>query len=263
MRLRTQPSPIVHRIVLQEFYFSRLLLFLNKYHLVPFMDGCEENVVSDHAIAQEASLFAREREDEGEQKPNFKQLTAMQKNSGKFESRKVHIPFHRHTPLKNNWTKIYKPIVDQMKLQIRMDRKTRTVQVRTSQFTTDSAAIQKADDFLKAFMLGFDVDDAVALLRVDDLYIDSFHITDVKRLNGSNLSRAIGRISGKDGKTKFAIENSTRTRMVIADASIHLLGSFINIKIARDAICDLIMGSPAGKVYTQLRKTSARTFERF
>jgi hypothetical protein len=32
--------------------------------------------------------------------------------------------------------------------------------------------------------------------------------------------------AGKAGKTKFAIENATRTRIVLADSKIHMLGSF-------------------------------------
>jgi rRNA processing protein Krr1/Pno1 len=31
-----------------------------------------------------------------------------------------------------------------------------------------------SQDFVRAFCLGFDVDDAVALLRLDDLYIQTF-----------------------------------------------------------------------------------------
>jgi RNA-binding protein PNO1 len=44
---------------------------------------------------------------------------------------------------------------------------------------------------------------------------------------------------------------------------VHILGSFTNIKLARDAIVDLIRGSPAGKVYGKLRTVSARMNERF
>lgn len=93
--------------------------------------------------------------------------------------------------------------------------------------------LNKAHDFLKGFMLGFDINDAIALLRMDDLYIESFEIKDVKRLSGDHLSRCIGRITGEKGKTKNSIENSTKTRIVVANTKIHILGSFANIKLAR------------------------------
>jgi RNA-binding protein PNO1 len=155
------------------------------------------------------------------------------------------------------------PIVEFLKLQIRFNTKNRSVELKTSSDTEDAGAIQKGQDFIEAFMMGFEVQDAVAMLRLDDLYVDAFLITDVKTLRGDHLSRAIGRIAGQDGKTKYAIENSTRTRIIVADQKIHIMGSFANIKLARDAICNLIIGAPPGKVYNQMRNVSRRLNERF
>ncbi|KAL8790529.1 MAG: hypothetical protein Q9213_000551 [Squamulea squamosa] len=179
------------------------------------------------------------------------------------ETRKVLVPPHRMTPLKSSWSKIYPPLVEHLKLQVRMNVKGKAVELRTSECTTDAGALQKGEDFVKAFTLGFDVDDAIALLRLDDLYIETFEIKDVKTLNGEHLGRAIGRIAGKDGKTKFAIENASRTRIVLADQRIHILGGFKNIHIAREAVVSLILGSPPGKVYGNLRTVASRMKERF
>lgn len=70
------------------------------------------------------------------------------------------------------------------------------VEIKTTDKTEDSGAVQRAADFVHAFILGFEVADAIALLRLDDLYIESFEIKDVKTLKGEHLSRAIGRLAG-------------------------------------------------------------------
>jgi len=181
----------------------------------------------------------------------------------KNEYRRIPVPRHRYTPLKQNWEAILKTLVEHMKLQVRMNTKRRAVEMRTSKLTEDVGAIQKGADFLKAFMLGFDLQDAVAVLRLDDLYLETFEIKDVKTLHGDHMSRCIGRICGEKGKTKYAIENATRTRIVVADSKIHILGCFSNIQFARDAVCSLILGSPPGKVYSKLRTVSKRLAERF
>lgn len=173
-----------------------------------------------------------------EGRPNFPPSKNVQK-SAIVETRKVLVPPHRITPLKASWSKIYPPLVEHLKLQVRMNVKSRAVELRTSKHTIDTGALQKGEDFVKAFSLGFEVDDAIALLRLDDLYIETFEIKDVKTLNGEHLGRAIGRIAGKDGKTKFAIENASRTRVVLADQKIHILGGFKNV-----GLTDMIPFSP-------------------
>jgi len=184
------------------------------------------------------------------------------KSDNQVDVRKIAVPANRYTPLKENWTKLLQPVVEHLQLQMRFNLKTRNVELRLSPETQDIGALQKGADFIKAFILGFDVDDAMALIRLDDLFMETFEVTDVKPLKGDHLGRAIGRIAGKGGRTKFTIENVTKTRIVLADKNIHILGSFQNIQMARTAVCNLILGSPPSKVYGNMRALAARATER-
>ena len=59
-----------------------------------------------------------------------------------------------------------------------MNTKKKCVEIKTSEHTVEKMALSRATDFVKAFMLGFDLNDAIALLRLDDLYIESFEVKD-------------------------------------------------------------------------------------
>lgn len=58
------------------------------------------------------------------------------------------------------------------------------------------------------------------------------------------------------------VEKLKLTRLATFYSKIHILGSFQNIKIARDALVSLILGSPPGKVYAGLRTVGARMRQR-
>merc|ERR1712217_526725 len=143
--------------------------------------------------------------------------------------------------------------VENMRLAIKIDFKTRNIEIKKKAHTEDVRALQRAFDFVDAFIKGFEIRDAIAILRIDDLYVECFEIKDLKTLKGQHLNRAIGRLIGKSGKTKFMIENATRTRITIVGAKISILGSFNNIRTARNALCSLIVGSPPHKLYSKLQ----------
>jgi len=46
--------------------------------------------------------------------------------------RKIHVPPNRFNPLKESWMKIYAPVVEYLKLQIRFNLKTRNVELKVS-----------------------------------------------------------------------------------------------------------------------------------
>lgn len=94
------------------------------------------------------------------------------------EIRKVSVPTHRLTPLKENWLKIYTPVVEHLKLDIRFNIKSRNVEIRNplSDDAIGSQHLQKAADFVKAFVYGFEVEDALALIRLDNLFVESFEV---------------------------------------------------------------------------------------
>lgn len=58
------------------------------------------------------------------------QLCVLSLQDGKEETRKIPVPANRYTPLKENWMKIFTPIVEHLGLQIRFNLKSRNVEIR-------------------------------------------------------------------------------------------------------------------------------------
>uniref|UniRef100_A0A2K5E3S5 Uncharacterized protein n=1 Tax=Aotus nancymaae TaxID=37293 RepID=A0A2K5E3S5_AOTNA len=59
--------------------------------------------------------------------------------SGKEETRKIPVPANRYTPSKENWMKIFTPIVEHLGLQIRFNLQSRNVEIGTCKETRDGS----------------------------------------------------------------------------------------------------------------------------
>ena len=109
---------------------------------------------------------------------NIDEITKPSELTGNTDFRRIAVPQHRMTPLRSSWETIVKTIVERLKLQIRMNTKKKCVEIKSSEQTDDKMNIQRAADFIKAFVLGFNLNDAIAMLRLDDLYLETFEIRD-------------------------------------------------------------------------------------
>ncbi|KAK3010403.1 hypothetical protein RJ639_012890 [Escallonia herrerae] len=155
--------------------------------------------------------------------------------------RRIHVPAHRHAPLVEAWMEISTPIDKQMKVDVRMNTEARVVELM-ARADTDVSNLQKSADFVQAFIHGFDLRDAARLLSTGNLCMLLF-VIHVKP--PGHLSRAMERLADEGGETKYAIEKSTKTKIVIAGNLIHILGSYADIMIAQKCVSSLIMGSSA------------------
>ncbi|KAL2944765.1 RNA-binding protein pno1 [Bienertia sinuspersici] len=200
-------------------------------------------------------------------KPKFDPIKPQEVLDGtEIQYRFIPVPQHRYAPLKKSWkTDIYEPIRNDMKIDIRINLKARQVELKTMPHTPDISNLDKCHSYVEAFMAGFDAEQIKdTFLKYDHFYLSTFNMNDVKRsLKGDHLARAIGRVCGKGGRTKFMIENATKTRIVVAAENVHIVGSFEGIKVAKDCVCRLVLGSPIGKIQSRLRTISTRASERF
>lgn len=92
--------------------------------------GEEEDDVEDVSMDEDNTG-----EQQQEQQPTQQfQFPALKSHSTKSSAlfQRVSVPPHRMTPLKRDWIKIYTPLVQECRLQIRMNVKRRAVEIKVA-----------------------------------------------------------------------------------------------------------------------------------
>lgn len=166
----------------------------------------------------------------------------------------IPLPIVKVKPLKSVWLDIYEPLVNLLDLEVRMNLRNPSIDIRSD----NDLNLERAKLFINAILKGFKPADSLLALKDENVSIVTFKISDVKHLSKNSKERAIGRIIGTDGKMKNTIEDTTKCKILINDESITIFGLIDDIKNAKDSICRLIMGSKPNTISNRLKLISSK-----
>merc|ERR1711890_65082 len=114
-----------------------------------------------------------------------------------FINKSIEFKIYNLNTIKKNWLKIYE--ITKFDIQIKMDVKNRKIDLRIEN-NKDSILLERSKIYIESIILGFKPK-SNDLLNYD-LNLIKFRITEKKKMNEKNISRAIGRVVGSEGKVK-------------------------------------------------------------
>lgn len=120
----------------------------------------------------------------------------------------------------------------------------------------DPSILLKVRDVVTAIGRGFAPDKAMKLFG-DSVFLDVIDLRDYAGKSESDLRRIKGRIIGKDGRTRRAIEESTGAYVSVYGHTLSVIGEMESFRIARQALQMLLEGSRHGRVYNFLFRKKA------
>lgn len=173
-----------------------------------------------------------------------------------FHSKSVNVPISLVTKFKSQWMDIYTPLVNILDIQVRMNLSVPCIDFRISD-SDDQMKLEKACAFIEAILNGFSTQQAVHLLKNNVIFLN-FHISEIKRLGGDNSSRAIGRIIGREGKVKSAIESTFNVCILIKDDIIYIIGNIEAVRQAKESISRLVLGAHPGSILNKLKVIASK-----
>lgn len=115
----------------------------------------------------------------------------------------------------------------------------------------DSIKVHRVMEVIRAIGRGFSPEKAFKLL--DDEFL-IFDIITLSHLSPKTRKRVKGRIIGKNGKARMAIENLADIKISVYEKTIGLIGYPQRVRTAHNAIEMLINGAPHSSIYSFLEK---------
>jgi len=118
---------------------------------------------------------------------------------------------------------------------------------------SDSVSILRATEVIHAIARGFNPEKA---FRIFDDELIGLEIIDLSKNANTpkELKRIMGRVIGKEGRTREALESLTGTSVSVYGKTISVIGYADQIQIVRKAIEMLVQGAKHGAVYSYLER---------
>ena len=111
----------------------------------------------------------------------------------------------------------------------------------------------KAVNITRAIGRGFSPEKAMRLME-DDVYLEIMDIRDFSGKKKNAIMRLRGRIIGTKGKTRRLIEEMSGADVSVYGNTIGIIGDFLEMDIAKNAVVMLLSGSEHSTVYRYLER---------
>lgn len=123
----------------------------------------------------------------------------------------------------------------------------------TVSIESDSLSILNATEVINAIARGFSPEKAFRIFEDEQITLD---IIDLSKVTDTpkELKRIMGRIIGKEGRTREALENLTGANVSIYGKTVNTIGYVDQIQTVRKAIEMLAEGSKHAAVYSFLER---------
>jgi len=144
-------------------------------------------------------------------------------------------------------------IEEKLSVDLKIDSPSGAVEIGVKPDAPDPSGALQAKDIVLAIGRGFSPERAFRLFSEDNT-LDIIDLHDFFGKNEAEIRRVDGRIIGREGKTRRILEELTGTAISVSGHTVSIIGGYVAVTMAKDALEKLIKGRQHGTVYKFLRR---------
>ena len=169
----------------------------------------------------------------------------------------IKIPKERIGALIGKGGRVKQQIEKRCGVKIEIDSETGDTMIMDNK-SSDHLEAFRAVEAITAISRGFSPERAYRLFDDDELIFQQIDLHDYTGKSPNALERIKGRIIGEGGKARRMIEELSGAYISVYGHTVCLIGNFLEVKLATDAIAMLAKGSMHKTVYNMLQSAKRR-----